>query len=293
MKKSGLLLVCAALVASCSNSNKESVAEGKVEIKLAPVEIAENQKLVGEFPEIYYYMESADTSAVDKYNRLLKFDRKTFAVDTIYSVAVGESVINSVMSPDSAMVIVEEMPVKGGYNAYCFKFSVDSLKNIASSQNSQATAEIDFENNQIKITEQTLIFAPSQYASSESVYSLNGDVVKKGSLPTPKISAGNYYFSGTAKMARMGLTGDMNLTFSVDSNNNISGSGKIFGTNTGTCELKGQMSGNRVEIKAYYRGRLLAKMDLKFKISSGKNVLSGTMMDDDYSFDVYMTGRRN
>lgn len=291
-----LFFAIVAAITSCnsSQSNNDQVANAAVEeeIKLAPVVVAQNQQLVASFPEIYYLADDvADGYKDGNYQCLLKVDRKNAVTDTIYSILNGEQYIDAQITPDSVAIIIAEHSEKGKFSAKRYDLKNDSIVEIIPSLD-DVTGNINISDTTIVVKKKVLTFygggSNNEYAEVENVYDYNGNIVKKGSTPSPKLTKGGYHFTGSADLG--GMSGNVDLTFDVYDNGSISGSGYIWSRQR--CELKGQVHGRRVEIKAYHAGRLKAKMDLSLSVSSRANSLNGTMMDDDYTFKVKTTGSK-
>ena len=290
----GGFIALAIILSSCSGAQSERATEVAEEEVIVPVTIAKNQELVAEFPEVYYLVDDvADGYRDGDYQLLVKVDRKTAVVDTIYSLAECDVCLDAVLSPDSTSIILAEDATIGGFCAKQYKISNDSISEIIPYL--EGEGEINETEGKIICKSKVLTFYGggevgkyNEYAEVEDIYDFDGKLIQKGNVPTPKLTQGNYHFSGDATLKLMGMSGKVDLSFAVDANGSISGSGYIWYGQR--CELKGQVHGKRVEIKAYMAGRLYAKMDLTLKVSNRGNSLNGTMMDDDYTFDVTTTG---
>lgn len=287
-------IALAILLLSCSGAQSEKATDAAAEEKIAPVTIAKNQKLIAEFPEVYYLVDDvADGYRDGDYQLLVKVDRRSAIADTIYSLVDWDSCLDAVLSPDSTAIIIAEDASIGDFCAKRYDISNDSISEII--PNFEGVGLIDATKGNIICKQRVLTFYGggedgkyNEYTEVENIYDLNGNLIQKGSVPTPKLTQGDYHFSGSAKL--MGMSGNVDLTFAVDANGSISGSGYIWSRQR--CKLEGQVHGKRVEIKGYMAGRLKAKMDLTLNVSNRGNSLNGTMMDDDYTFTVTTTGRK-
>lgn len=289
-----------ALATSCSGNKTETKDENIAKVEeeqIAPVVVLETQKLIAEFPDKYYLLQ--EESVVDEFEKfyeyLLKVDRKTAKIDTLYDVTHYSASIDAVMLPDSSAIIITEHPQIGGFGAIRYTLENDSIIELIPVGSEDVTGGLNIETGQIILKEKALILYGggemgkyNEYADVENIYDLDGDLVKKGSVPSPKLNKGSYYFSGSAEL--MGMSGQVELNFDVNTDGKITGTGYIWSGKP--CELKGMVHGRSVEIKAYNAGRLHAKMDLSPSVNSHGNSLNGTMMDDDYTFKVKTTGKK-
>ena len=290
-----LLVIVSGVVLSCENSktdvNKEKSSDSIGEI--AAISIAKNQKLVAEYQNDYYFLESNDYDTIKSYHILMRTNRKTLVTDTIYSIESPNNQIRVHVVNDSNRLIIEDFAIEN-YVAYYCNMSDGTIKNIIPSQQRKIESWIDIENRQIRLIEKVVVFAasggsPAEYAEIEDIYDFNGNIVKKGIEPTPQLRKGEYKFNGSTTIRQLGWTFNNSLIFKIDDQGNLSGSGNLI-LGTQLCTLKGKVKGRNIKIDAYYRGNVIATIDLTFKISQGKNVLSGIMKDDDYLMDVYLSG---
>lgn len=199
-KKWFLLLILPLMACSSQDKTEQSV---ELEPKLAPIEIRNNQKLLVEFPEEYYFMESIDTTN-NKFTQILKRNRRNSQVDTIFVSSNIENAINAEITPDSLAIILEEAPQSKGYSVYRYDIKGDSLIKIVPTQKKKLETSLNINENQISLKEDILIFAPNEYVSIENVYDLNGNVIKQESAPTPKITKGTTISQGQVPFLNLG-----------------------------------------------------------------------------------------